>query len=278
MTTLSLIISTESEDGIPDSADMDKFFTDPLGIGLPLVALVAMAGFVLLDIGYDLSNASVKTYMLSVSHQADHVSLLVMGVLMSALGGCSTAATGLVDLTPILGVTSTTSAVCGQAVVQLLTIMVLTLLCTFSSLVSAPSDAPNKEDEVKLLPEPTDEGGEVGVVVDMSTATLQTEVQESIIMATTSPVDALGLSVSTQVERNRDFHSLSIRLGHPLHTTPETQVKNRLLNKKVSYNTMQCLEPETQRKTKMRWNLFIICLAAFFTGGFLLESLKFSTV
>ncbi|KAK7485302.1 hypothetical protein BaRGS_00023401 [Batillaria attramentaria] len=30
---------------------------------------------------------------------------------------------------------------------------------------------------------------------------------------------------------------------------------------------MQCLEPETQRKTKMRWNLFIICLAAFFTGG-----------
>lgn len=71
---------------------------DQSGFGLPPLALIAVLGFVLIDWGYDMTNVSVKTYMISYSPRMDHVSLLVLGVLMASVGGCCTAVTGLIDL------------------------------------------------------------------------------------------------------------------------------------------------------------------------------------
>ena len=71
-------------------------------LGLPVAALLAMAGFVFMDLGFDLTNSAVKTCMLTHSVPADHVSLLVTSVFMSALGGCVTSVSGLLDLSSLL--------------------------------------------------------------------------------------------------------------------------------------------------------------------------------
>lgn len=71
-------------------------------LGLPIPALLGMAGFVLIDCGFDVTNVAVKSYMLTHCGPADHVSLLVTGVFMSALGGVATSVAGLVDLATLL--------------------------------------------------------------------------------------------------------------------------------------------------------------------------------
>ena len=83
--------------------------TDPIGtptrsqaLGLPVAALLAMAGIVVTDMATDLTNSVVKTCMLTHSLPADHASLLVTGVFMSALGGCVTSVSGLVHFSSLL--------------------------------------------------------------------------------------------------------------------------------------------------------------------------------
>ena len=83
--------------------------TDPTGaptrsqaLGLPVAALLAMAGIVVTDLAFDLTNSAVKTCMLTHSLPADHASLLVTGVFMSALGGCVTSVSGLLHLSSLL--------------------------------------------------------------------------------------------------------------------------------------------------------------------------------
>ena len=83
--------------------------TDPTGVptrsqalGLPVAALLAMAGIVVMDMATDLTNSAVKTCMLTHSLPADHASLLVTGVFMSALGGCVISVSGLVHFSSLL--------------------------------------------------------------------------------------------------------------------------------------------------------------------------------
>ena len=90
-------------------SDVDITAAEPGGVpthrrvlGLPVTALLAMAGFVFMDLGFDLTNSAVKTCLLTHSVPADHVSLLIIGVFMSALGGCVTSVSGLLDLSSLL--------------------------------------------------------------------------------------------------------------------------------------------------------------------------------
>ena len=96
----------------PDSGPLSSTgptTTDPTGVptrsqalGLPVAALLAMAGIVVSDLAFDLTNSAVKTCMLTHSLPADHASLLVTGVFMSALGGCVTSVSGLVQFSSFL--------------------------------------------------------------------------------------------------------------------------------------------------------------------------------
>ena len=86
----------------PDSTDPTGVPTRSQALGLPVAALLAMAGIVVTDMATDLTNSAVKTCMLTHSLPADHASLLVTGVFMSALGGCVTSVSGLVQFSSLL--------------------------------------------------------------------------------------------------------------------------------------------------------------------------------
>ena len=90
--------------------------------------------------------------------------------------------------------------------VELLTLLVLCSACCTCTLISTPR---------VLAPPPVSSGPEAPVVEEgvggdmgVATMTLQREVQENMIMATTPAVDAL-MSNSTQVSHDRKVTSLS---------------------------------------------------------------------
>ena len=91
----------ESSTG-PTTTDATGVPTRSQALGLPVAALLAMAGIVVMDMATDLTNSAVKTCMLTHSLPADHASLLVTGVFMSALGGCVTSVSGLVHFSSLL--------------------------------------------------------------------------------------------------------------------------------------------------------------------------------
>ena len=91
----------ESSTG-PTTTDATGVPTRSQALGLPVAALLAMAGVVVSDLAFDLTNSAVKTCMLTHSLPADHASLLVTGVFMSALGGCVTSVSGLVQFSSLL--------------------------------------------------------------------------------------------------------------------------------------------------------------------------------
>nr|KAG5704535.1 hypothetical protein BaRGS_003846 [Batillaria attramentaria] len=161
-----------------------------------------MVGFVFLDAGYDLSNSCVKTFVLAASPQAHHVSLLVLGVLMSAVGGCVTALTGLFDLGSILTQGTSLDPVVAQALLQASFIVTLALVCTLCTLVSghASSTTPGHVHDI-AIPNPSSSGRDIEQSIIASFGTLHTDVQENVIMATTSPYEAFSATPTANPDR-----------------------------------------------------------------------------
>ena len=79
-------------------ASTARWLADPLGLGIPLPGLLGILGFALVDMGNDLSNSCLKSFGLASAAHGQHVSMLVLGVLMSAVGGCVAAVFGVVDI------------------------------------------------------------------------------------------------------------------------------------------------------------------------------------
>ena len=102
-TFLTLPTTTPPSVTVPESeaelaaADGD-WFVDPLGLGVPLAGLLSGLGFVFVDMGNDFSNSFLKSLVFASTAKTQHVSLLVVGLLMSAVGGCLAAVLGLFDV------------------------------------------------------------------------------------------------------------------------------------------------------------------------------------
>ncbi|KAL8600449.1 hypothetical protein ACOMHN_010154 [Nucella lapillus] len=123
----------EGEDSFP------SWMSDPLGLAIPFVGVLGIVGFAFIDMGNDLSNSSQKSFVLASTLPGQHVSLLVVGVQFSALGGCVAAALGVSDLAATLVHGTLLDTVPGKTLVQCGFFIGLTLLCVLTTILSAPS-------------------------------------------------------------------------------------------------------------------------------------------
>ncbi|KAK7497690.1 hypothetical protein BaRGS_00011085 [Batillaria attramentaria] len=76
---------------------------------LPVTAGLAMLGFIVFEIGYDNINSVSRAWILACSPRSEHTSLLVLGLVMAAVGGISTAALARVDFPSLLKTDPTNS-------------------------------------------------------------------------------------------------------------------------------------------------------------------------
>ncbi|XP_076469824.1 uncharacterized protein LOC143300160 isoform X2 [Babylonia areolata] len=144
----------EEEDSLQGPGNKDPslpdWVTDPLGLAIPLAGVLAILGFAFIDMGNDLNNSSQKSFVLGCTRPAQHVSLLVVGVQMSALGGCVTALLGVTDLPAILAQDTVLDTVPGRALLQCGIFICLTVLCVLTTLLSAPSPSPHPHHKAAL--------------------------------------------------------------------------------------------------------------------------------
>ncbi|XP_076468109.1 uncharacterized protein LOC143298948 [Babylonia areolata] len=70
---------------------------------VPFKAGLGLLGFILLDIGFDASNACIKSFVLTCGPRSEHSSLLLIGLVIASAGGVSTASLALVDFGPMFG-------------------------------------------------------------------------------------------------------------------------------------------------------------------------------
>nr|KAG5707802.1 hypothetical protein BaRGS_015962 [Batillaria attramentaria] len=98
---------------------------------VPFKAMLGFLGFVLLDLSYDCISSSTKSFILNCSSRSHHTSLLVVGLIMAAAGGVSTAALGVVDFTTLLGLSSIEGAgLAVQTSIQGAFVILMVVLCT----------------------------------------------------------------------------------------------------------------------------------------------------
>lgn len=128
------------EERMEDSSSAD-WMSDPLGLAIPFVGLLGILGFAFIDMGNDLNNSSQKSFVLACTPPRQHVSLLVVGVQLSALGGCVAAALGVTDLAAVLVQGSLLDTVPGKTLVQCAFFIVLTLMCVIITVLSVPSSS-----------------------------------------------------------------------------------------------------------------------------------------
>ncbi|KAK7114973.1 membrane-associated transporter protein-like [Littorina saxatilis] len=84
----------------PASNSMDNSSSDS-AVYIPVVGILGIAGFVLMDHGYDASMSTVKVYMIAVTSSSQHDDVFVMGTLIGAVGGCMTSLLGFVNLSSL---------------------------------------------------------------------------------------------------------------------------------------------------------------------------------
>ncbi|KAL8577279.1 hypothetical protein ACOMHN_062788 [Nucella lapillus] len=105
--------------------------------GIPFKAILALMGFVLMDLGVDGSSSNIRSFVLTCSRRCDHTSLLLFGVTMASAGGVSTTALGLVDFPSILGLNDTEGAgLTTQTAIQAAIIISLAVLCLPTTLLT----------------------------------------------------------------------------------------------------------------------------------------------
>lgn len=75
---------------------------------LPVEAILGLLGYIMMDIGYDLTNSYVKAWTVASSERSQHTSLLLLGLLVAASGGMLSSCLGVLDITGIVGLSATT--------------------------------------------------------------------------------------------------------------------------------------------------------------------------
>lgn len=99
---ITYMMTTSQDEAEVRLSTVDGWIADPLGLGIPLSGLLSMLGFVFLDMGNDFTNSSLKSFVFASTAKEQHVSLLVVGVVMSAAGGCVAAVLGLIGVGALL--------------------------------------------------------------------------------------------------------------------------------------------------------------------------------
>ncbi|XP_076441991.1 uncharacterized protein LOC143281004 isoform X1 [Babylonia areolata] len=117
------------------AARRDSSLDDEDALSVPVTALLGLSGFALMDIGYDVNQASIRTSVLASSSQSDHSVLLLLSLALAAFGGCITNTLGLLDLSQLFGWGAEDGSVVAQTTVQLL-VCGLVLLVTVTSTVT----------------------------------------------------------------------------------------------------------------------------------------------
>ncbi|KAL8598602.1 hypothetical protein ACOMHN_013485 [Nucella lapillus] len=265
--------------------------------GLPMLVVVAMAGFIFIDFGFDLTNCAVKALMLTHSSPADHVSLVITGVFMAALGGCCTSVSGLVDLGRFL---PDSDPVFSQVIVQLCTLIVLGILCCACSILSAPPLAsstntlPSSDDmepattdtEPLLKAEDSTSRRRHGSGRRISSTLMHPRTEavaaDNVFFATMTPAEAL-MSNSVQLERSfmhlsmsqsltQSHHLLSL---HQHHHMLDSEMMRLVLPEASQYEAIPEDTTEASRGAGTpgegvldhpKLKLMIVWLATFFTG------------
>ncbi|KAL8584572.1 hypothetical protein ACOMHN_002302 [Nucella lapillus] len=246
---------------------------------LPLPAKLSMAGFVFMDLGFDVTNSAVKTLMLTHSEPADHVSLLVTGVVMAALGGCTSSVSGLIDLG---GVLPNLSPICSQATLQLAILLVLSVLsCTCSILTASRRSSPPRfpddpltahdgQQKRKKEEDEKEEGGEEEK--DMPSMRFSREVSENVFAADSTPHGEAIMSMSAQLEASFRGLSISTTLAHShiLQSLRTDEEKTPLLQGNSDYNVIPGdVEGTTNGnfRNNRKFKLLVLWMVAFFSGS-----------
>ncbi|XP_076449328.1 uncharacterized protein LOC143285791 [Babylonia areolata] len=158
-----------SSDSAGDSDSGDDWGSDPLGLGIPLTGLLGILGFVFMDMGNDFNNSCLKSFVLTCTPRRQHDSLFVVGVLMSAVGGCVAAVLGVLDIAALLVSGNDLEAVPIKTLLQSAFFLVFTLVCMMVTLLSAPPLSPPRTTtpttpppDVLIVEKPPQCGGEQG--------------------------------------------------------------------------------------------------------------------
>ncbi|XP_076441999.1 uncharacterized protein LOC143281007 [Babylonia areolata] len=117
------------------AARRESSLDDEDTLSVPVTALLGLSGFTLMDIGYDVNQASIRTSVLASSSQSDHSVLLLLSLALAAFGGCITNTLGLLDLSQLFGWGAEDGSVVAQTTVQLL-VCGLVLVVTVTSTVT----------------------------------------------------------------------------------------------------------------------------------------------
>ncbi|KAL8611000.1 hypothetical protein ACOMHN_042616 [Nucella lapillus] len=83
---------------VTESCGNDKTF-----FMVPFKAMLAMLGFVLIDVGFDGTSSFTKVYIATCSPVSERASALVVGMIMASAGGLFMSLLGMADMTSFLG-------------------------------------------------------------------------------------------------------------------------------------------------------------------------------
>lgn len=245
---------------------------------LPLPAVLSMMGFIVMDLAFDLTNSAVKALMLTHSSPADHVSLLVTGVVIAALGGCSTSVSGLVDLGSVFpGI----DPVFSQAIAQLATLITLSVLCCTCSLLTAsrtspPAHFPSGPSDVEggHQEKARQSSGDWMEDMDMTSELIPREGTENALFPDKTSDEAF-MHNSTQLEHSFRRLTASVTKSQSLSAQPHnlTNEHTRLRPDSSGYDAIVDDEatetPATASRTpsSLKIKLFTLYLAGFFSAS-----------
>lgn len=87
------------------AATLSRNVPDPYNChpsGVSLKAALGVMGFILLEVGYDMSLTFSKSWVVTCSPREEHTSMLALGLVVGSVGGVSRAALGRVDFQSLL--------------------------------------------------------------------------------------------------------------------------------------------------------------------------------
>ncbi|XP_076462530.1 uncharacterized protein LOC143294897 [Babylonia areolata] len=286
---LEVMTTTMPEEAASASATDSPQAVGSSVLNLPLPAVLSMAGFMLMDLSFDVTSSSVKALMLSHSAPTDHVSLLSIGVFMAAVGGCFTSVSGLLDLG---GLFPDVDPICSQAAVQMASLFLLAILCCACSVLSAPrvTEADVNHDDHHHYHSIADPGhlendkqsaggggGGGGGGTEDGGVAVSVEMPDNVFFTSMTPGEAL-MSNSVQLEQTFGGLSLSRTLSqsYSMHTATADEEKTHLIPASTTglFDDVLPRHQETGSSKpakggflgNQRFQLFILWLAAFLTG------------
>ncbi|KAK7497644.1 hypothetical protein BaRGS_00011039 [Batillaria attramentaria] len=151
-----LLSDSSSEPSLPFSQETTSATVTPTGSGSDVTstAILGMLAYAVLELGYDTTNSCVKACVVTCTPRAEQTSVLLLGLLVAALGGCCTALMGSLDLTALLPLETgeESNTVLLQASAQVTITMVMIVLGTLCTLATARFRLRTTPDPVHNMP------------------------------------------------------------------------------------------------------------------------------